>query len=889
MKFDSFDVKDEMHLLTSDRPQKIHTIFQKPSTVFMLSSSSNDKKQLNIKEGNTVFARLRKVFKPKKLKQKIRSATISIAETTRSEQEEINVGAPPPIDESFFFENLESLRGVEIDGINILEEVWNTVSIAEMKVLTEMENGNVPERDGILFPDSDDRFRSIAFTWACIRGISHILAGLEASGADINNVLFQSASAGMCAAFAKESSCLEFLVEKGANLNYVSPLYGHCALHLATVGHRLENAKILLDFGGDLNNVSNNPHMIPLLHYAIKMKSEEVSELFIRRGANPIYKNLRGETPLHVACGVQSLKCCELLLQKPEVNVNALDEINRAPLHYATMATDLNIKLIELLLKHGALVNQIDGKGFSPLHLAALGEQAECVEMLIIHGADLTATTSKGVSALNIIVRKIPESLEAFKKKMDSSILMKRPGCQNREFEIRLDFTSLLPSDGRHETIFINSFVNENLTDLLPHPLVKAFIYLKWERIKKFYLLNIFFYALMLIFMSTYVLTALTYECYNFHQENNTSINYDNIICYYFDKRLVQLDWYIWLAFVCLMIPRKILSFMTCENYKEYLWNIDNILDTIVIMSVFATSFIYTGKTYHWQKHTGAFSVLFAWTNLMFMIGQLPGFGTYVAMFTHIQFEFAKLLFAYSGLLIGFALSFCVIFDGEPSFANLLTGLIKILTMMTGELDFEALTRHLEWSESGYMLVNRQLSICSQILFILFVIFIVFILMNLLVGIAVHDIKGLRDQAGLTKLIRTTKLIVSTEMAERKIRLSSFLKRLMSNKTDSQIRKHILLVKPLNPLEKRLPKEILKEAYEIAQKNSPILDDEYPDCNDPVSYIPKKKEEDIDATLETAVEKLSSQLKIKIDELFDLKHQLYEIKSALEQILLKVS
>ncbi|XP_014475045.1 PREDICTED: uncharacterized protein LOC106744639 [Dinoponera quadriceps] len=782
----------------------------------------------------------------------------------------IDAGEPPPADESLFFDNLECCKQPYVNGAKLRSAIWSIVSPAETRLLLYMEKCDA-------LPDACKGLRNVAYIWASYRGLPHLLPQLERAGARYDYVEPRSGmNAILAASLGDKVACVEYLIGKGADVNYENPISRYTALHVAALGNSWHAAATLLEHGAKLN-YSGQEMVEPVLHSAVRAKAVETVKVLLERGASVVEKNHLGQTPLHVACFVQSIPCVELLSAGA---ADAVDREHRTPLHFAVMSTDSSVELVQLLLKRGALANAADKSGFTPLHIAALNEQSRCVDALIWAGADISATTCAGLSALNVILRKIPESLHVFRQRLDASIRLTRPVSHNREFEMKLHFDILFPSNNQCETSFINTFVQEHRKDLLSHPLVMAFLHLKWEKIRKLYLLRIFLYAMTVICMTTYVLTALAYKCYN-HESNNSKICSGKRISFLFRRPIIEIEWYLALVLTCITIPRKVIGFISVHKSAiQYFSNIDNVLDGVVIVSIFVTSFIYTGRTYDWQNYVGAFAILCAWTNLMLMVGQLPAFGTYVAMFTHIQFEFAKLLLAYSGLLIGFTVSFCVIFSGEPAFGNPFTGLIKVLAMMAGELDFEGLINQSDDEPTtGSFVIYHPLSVCSQILFTLFIVFVTVILMNLLVGIAVHDIQGLRNHAGLTKLVRQTKLILFTEMILHNATIPyTFRKWMSDHKIDVENRKRVLVVKPLNPLEKRLPKDILKAAYEIAQKNIPFDD---VSLSDHAAWLKRQEPSDV----HTAIEKLITMVKVNEEAVKLLKVELMEMNKMLKTVI----
>lgn len=650
-------------------------------------------------------------------------------------------------------------------------------------------------------------------------------AKLEITGTTKSNDDFIYGSPLHSAVKANAVECVTLLVAECSDINSVEP-GGVSPLHSAAELGHIHPLRILLEYGVDPNLVTRDKKNTAL-HLAAEGGFSECISLLLSKGANADARNYKGQTALHLAARAQSVECVEILLNTGACDSNAVDNDMRSPLHSAVGKSLLAFEITEILLMWKAEVNQKDKYDYTPLHIAALNEQSRCVETLLYHGADVSAKTKGGISALSIIIRKTPASLAMLYQKLDSAITLCDPEASNREVELKLDFRFLLQNCDMGEINFLKTFVDAGQKDILEHPLCEAFLYLKWEKIRKYYVARILFCGIFVLCLSAYVLMALAHNCYNSSRAlNNTSMNESetqlcqdtSMIAKYLRKNplVTEITWFVLVFFTVCECLRKFIGFAAYSSLKQYLSQIENVIEWFVIASVFVVSCIYTGRTYTWQNHVGAFAVLLGWVNLMVMIGQLPVLGSYVAMYTSVQKEFAKLFAAYLCLLIGFTISFCVIFPTSLAFGSPFVGFMKVLVMMTGELDFEDLLLGKDDENKPSFL----LEVSAHVIFTVFLLFVTVILMNLLVGIAVHDIQGLQKTAGLLKLVRQTELIAYIESALFNGFLPKYVIKVLqwTALVSPSAYRVVIQVKPLNPQENRLPKNVLKAAYEIAKQ-----------------------------------------------------------------------
>lgn len=121
------------------------------------------------------------------------------------------------------------------------------------------------------------------------------------------------------------------------------------------------------------------------------------------------------------------------------------------------------------------------------------------------------------VSALSFIVRRTPEIIPKFINKLDASIRVNDLEIGDVDCEIKLDFRLLVPpiagSMERGETELLLSMIEVGQKRILKHPLSETFLFLKWHRIRKFFLMSLIYHAIFVILFTWYVVGVFVNNC----------------------------------------------------------------------------------------------------------------------------------------------------------------------------------------------------------------------------------------------------------------------------------------------------------------------------------------------------------------------------------------
>ena len=367
-------------------------------------------------------------------------------------------------------------------------------------------------------------------------------------------------------------------------------------------------------------------------------------------------------------------------------------------------------------------------------------------------------------------------------------------------FQMQLDFRIFKGEKGREpECRLLTCFVKERQRMLLKHPLCESFLYLKWQQVRSFFVVNIVFYSFLVMALTTFIHWTFPGTCFCeiliFQHTNNSSAPVCPVISGSSDSPrspevLGVTDKSIFnetlnatvtetfnenslneesvdLEFVKFFLLYFIWSLLGALTFKEVIQFVDtprtyiSSLDNLLVWPIILFTFSITVAGYlrdtreEWEYHIAAYLLLLSWIELLLLVGRFPLCGLYVQMFARVIQNFGKFLLTYICLINAFSLSFGVLFHNHSAFKCHLLRLLKTLVMMTGEVEYDEF-----FFDDPEILYPGT----AHIIFAFFLVFCIIILMNLLVGLAVSDIQGLQQSAGLDRLVRQTQQIASLEM-----------------------------------------------------------------------------------------------------------------------------
>lgn len=179
--------------------------------------------------------------------------------------------------------------------------------------------------------------------------------------------------------------------------------HGQTLMHISVKAGRLKHVIALLMRGASFNS-PDHTGFTPL-HIAVKEKNVDIVRLLLAIGADPKAQSLFGKTPLDLLLNT-SLDP-ELKEENPQKKLdieikeifNAFDKTVRdddPPLHLAVKMGSLLAVLIHLDTEEIDEINNLNGEGLTPLHIAAKGGYLEIVIALLRTGADCEVKDKMG-------------------------------------------------------------------------------------------------------------------------------------------------------------------------------------------------------------------------------------------------------------------------------------------------------------------------------------------------------------------------------------------------------------------------------------------------------------------------------------------------------------
>ena len=205
--------------------------------------------------------------------------------------------------------------------------------------------------------------------------------------------------------------------------------------------------------------------------------------------------------------------------------------------------------------------------------------------------------------------------MPAISRKLDSAVEIAGLDPTDADCELRLDLQVLVPSGDQQkvgEMAMLTSLIAADQRHMLQHPVIEAFLHLKWMKIRATFVFSLIF---QLCYVLSLTLNIYTTYVFNWNDETKTTLT----------NSIPDSFWFLTVIFGSMTACKEL--FQLYCNPLEY---VRDKMNYAHIFSVVGMGLIlpHQGKEAtetEWKHHVAAIVIIVTWINLMMHIGRFPG------------------------------------------------------------------------------------------------------------------------------------------------------------------------------------------------------------------------------------------------------------------------